>query len=1008
MDGRLNSEMPTPVLPGGTVTFLFTDIEGSTRLLQRLGDQYSELLADQRRILRAAFKKWDGQEVDTQGDSFFVSFPLATDAIAAVVEIQRSMADHTWPEGTSVRLRMGLHTGEPRLAEEGYVGIDVHRAARIGSIGHGGQVLLSETTAALVYDELPEGVKLLDLGEHRLKDIHRPEPISQLVISGLLSDFPTLKSLDARPNNLPTQPTPFIGRQVELDALGEMISDPEIRLVTILGAGGMGKTRLALALAEEQLLATKSTNGTEAPRFPNGVFFVPLAPVDSTDRLLSAISKAVSFQFYEGVEPKKQLLDYFREKDTMLIMDNFEHLLDGAEVLAEILETAPLVKALATSREKLNLRGETVYSLQGMSFPTNGFEADITPPQIEDEYSALNLFVLSARRMHPGIEFTLDDMRDVALICQLVDGMPLGVELAAAWVEMLSPKEIAAEIQDNLDFLEAQRRDAPERHQSIRAVFDYTWKMVGDEEREVFEKLSIFQGGFTREAAENVTGASLKVLKVLSNKSLIQQARDGRYTIHELLRQYAEEKLSRDPEKVDQLRDRHSEYFAAFVHQREAAIRGGDQAETLTDMDNIRSGWKWAVTREKTPEIRKQMQSLWWLHEFQGWFQEAVVIFEWGASVLRTDAPVGDKGIAYGQVLHLLGAFSERTGQSEEGTHFIRKGRAILRKLDARLELAWTNVALGHFGKPMDYTEAVQYFQESLAIYEEMDLAWGIANVHNCWATRAMSSGRYEKAEHHYQEAIQINSDLNDRRGMAWSLSGLGRVALSRSDYLTAKKYFEESLHIFKAIDYKLLIWILLKSLGEAEHLMGEFEEAQARHQDALDVSKGMGFEEGIAISIADLGTIALSTGEYELAKEHYQEALGRLQSLGDQDDVGMVFGYLGNVSVALGDYGEARINYHSAMEIGAASHNASLCLSVLAGSAAMYEPVGNAARAVALATVAQSHPQADPFTRERAKKLLDELSAKLPPEIFTEAQERGKALDLWETVDELLGELGA
>lgn len=1006
MDGGLNSKLPAPVLPSGTVTFLFTDIEGSTRLLQQLGDQYAELLADQRCILRAAFENWGGQEVDTQGDSFFVSFPLATDAIGAVVEVQRSLADHPWPEGTSVRLRMGLHTGEPGLAEEGYVGIDVHRAARIGSIGHGGQVLLSETTAALLRDELPEGVNLLDLGEHRLKDIQRPEPISQLVIPGLSSDFPTLKSLDARPNNLPTQPTPFIGRKVELDALDELISDPEVCLVTILGAGGMGKTRLALAVAEEQLLATESANGKEAPRFPNGVFFVSLAPLDSTDHLLSTIAKAVSFQFYQGVEPNKQMLDYFRDKGTLLIMDNFEHLLDGAQVLAEILKAAPRVKALATSREKLNLRGETVYSLQGMTFPTNGFEADTARSKIEDGYSAVKLFVQSARRMHPGIEFTVDDLRNVALICQLVDGMPLGVELAAAWIEMLSPEEIASEIQDNLDFLEAERRDAPERHQSIRAVFDYTWKMVGDEEREVFEKLSIFRGGFTRKAAERVTGASLKVINALANKSLIQRAQDGRYEIHELLRQYAQEKLGRDPEKKDQLRDRHSEYFAEFVDQREAAIIDGDQGETLTEMDNIRAGWQWAVTREKIPDIRAQMLSLFWLYEFQGWYREAEASFEWAADLLRMEVPVGDKGIVFGYMLAFLAVFFERVGSYEKGLQFLRESRAILRQLDAQQESAHANMLAFHLGITTDYEEQKKSLNESLSTYGDLGIRWGMVNALMYLGLSALANNEYERAEKYFREQLKISRETNNRRGISWSYIGLGRLAQVQEDYVHAQRYFTDSLAASKEIGYQFNIFLNLCDLGNNAILLEDYETAQECFEEAFILGENSGNQIWMVESINGLGDIALAMGELNEAKKHYQEALSKYQDLDQQVAIGSVLCDLGNLALALDDAQEARDRYQSALEIGVNAQDEVLCLEVLAGLAAMLNAAGDAERAVELAVITVNHPNISTLTREKTKKLVEELDASLPPKVFSAAHERGKSLELMPTVKNWLTEL--
>ncbi|MGD2163791.1 MAG: adenylate/guanylate cyclase domain-containing protein, partial [Anaerolineales bacterium] len=445
--------------PEGTVTFLFTDIEGSTRLLHRLGDQYDTLLADQRRILRETFKRWGGQEIDTQGDSFFACFQKASDAVAAAAEIQRSMAQHTWPDGVELRLRMGLHTGEPRVAEEGYIGVDVHRAARVGNLGHGGQVLLSETTTTLVRSELPEGVSLKALGEHKLKDFDQPESISQLVIPGLPSEFPALKSLEACPNNLPTQLTAFVGRRQELDELHALIADAEIRLITIMGAGGMGKTRLALAFAQEQVDLTCEADIDGDARFPDGVYFVPLAPVQSIENLVTVIAQAIQFQFYQGVDPRQQILDFFREKSLLLILDNFEHLLDGAGLVNEILEAAPAVKVIATSRARLNLSSERVFPLMGMAYPDQEIEQEVSLDQIESQYSALRLFLQRVERKQPGFVHSGENLNHAGNICRLVEGMPLGIELAAGWGGTLSIGEIVAEIQQSLDFLETRDVD---------------------------------------------------------------------------------------------------------------------------------------------------------------------------------------------------------------------------------------------------------------------------------------------------------------------------------------------------------------------------------------------------------------------------------------------------------------------------------------------------------------------------------------------------------------------
>jgi len=353
---------------------------------------------------------------------------------------------------------MGLHTGEPSTWEEGYVGMDVHRAARIAHVGHGGQVLLSDTTASLVRNDRMEGVGLLELGKYRLKGLRRPKLIYQLEIDGLPSEFPPLKSLDAGlpPHNLPPQSTPFVGRGPELEALNEMIAEPDVRLISIVAAGGMGKTRIALASSEHQLSVTERTNGKLEARFPQGVYFVPLAPLDSPRSIVPTIAEALNFQIESSAgkdlssgketrSPKKQLLDYVRSKRLLLIMDNFEHLLEGAGLLNEILDSAPEVKILVTSRERLHLKGEHLFPLLGMKFPDLGKSKTSTGVD-HKAYSALALFLQSAQRIQPDFTIKDDDLVDVTSICRLVGGMPLGIELSASWANMLTVNEIAKEI----------------------------------------------------------------------------------------------------------------------------------------------------------------------------------------------------------------------------------------------------------------------------------------------------------------------------------------------------------------------------------------------------------------------------------------------------------------------------------------------------------------------------------------------------------------------------------
>ncbi|HLL78862.1 MAG TPA: adenylate/guanylate cyclase domain-containing protein, partial [Ktedonobacteraceae bacterium] len=445
-----------PDLPTGTVTLLFADMEGSTRLLQQLGARYAGALADFRRLLRAAFGQFDGYEVDTQGDAFFVAFARATDAAAAAVAMQRTLADHAWPSGAPVRVRIGLHTGEPLLSSDGYIGVDVHHAARIMSAGHGGQILLSQTTSTLIQQSLPEGSYLQDLGEHRLKDLQRPSHLFQLGIPGWPDDFPPLKTLDTQPNNLPIQPTPFIGREKEVASVTKLLRRPDVRMVTLTGPGGVGKTRLGLHAAAEL-----------CDDFADGVFVVPLAPVSQPTHALAAIAQTLAI----GESTDQPLLPFLqaslKEKQLLLFLDNFEQIAEAAVIVAELLAACPKLKVLVTSRGGLHVRAEHEFAVPPLSLPNL---KRLPNPSALSQYEAVALFIERALATKPDFQVTNANAPAVAAICTRLDGLPLAIELAAARVKYFSPQILLSRLEHGLSVLSGGARDLPARQQTLRGA----------------------------------------------------------------------------------------------------------------------------------------------------------------------------------------------------------------------------------------------------------------------------------------------------------------------------------------------------------------------------------------------------------------------------------------------------------------------------------------------------------------------------------------------------------
>jgi predicted ATPase/class 3 adenylate cyclase len=658
-------ELGEAELPSGTVTFLFTDIEGSTRLWETEPAAMALSLALHNETLHAAFAHHGGVLFSTMGDGMAVAFSSAVGAVTAVLEAQRGLRAAPWPAGTGMlKVRMGLHTDDAVLRHGEYLNQPLNRCARLMAAAHGGQILMSYVTEALVRSELPDGATLLDLGDHRLRALTGKMHIFQLVHPELPRAFPVLRTLDAIPNNLPIELTELVGRQAELAEVEHLLT--RTRLLTILAPGGAGKTRLAIRAAADI-----------AAEFSDGVFFISLADIRSDRDIVQAIAKSLGLALTSDEDVKAQLLTYLTNKCQLLVFDNFEHLLSGASIITGILQAAPQVRVMITSRAKLNVTGETVFTLAGL-------ETTWDSPAEVSHVSGVQLFVDAARRVRPRFVLEASDLDPLAKILGLIGGLPLGILLAAAWVDMLPLSEIATEIAKNADFLETDISDVPNRHRSLRAAFDYSWALLSPEERKVFLALSIFRGGFSSEAAQAVAGGSLRGLSILVDKSLVTASPETRrYALHELLRQYAEADLRQDLELNTQVSEAHAAFYASLTEESFTLFTQADQPGALRiieqDLDNVRSAWRHYLATGNAAAARPFVEGLYYLYEMRGWYPAAISLFGEALNALSERSDREDAG----KLRALAGAaqawFLALVGQPDAGEAIARVAEETLR-----------------------------------------------------------------------------------------------------------------------------------------------------------------------------------------------------------------------------------------------------------------------------------------------------------------------------------------
>lgn len=799
-------------LPTGTVTFLFTDIEGSTRLLQRLGDRrYAEVLEEHRRLLRAAFEEEHGQEVSKHGDAFLVAFSRATEAVGAAVAAQRSLAAHPWPDGASLRVRMGLHTGEAVSAAGDYAGLDVHRASRICSVGHGGQILLSQAVADLARPFLPPGVHLRDLGNHRLKDVREPEHLLQVLHPDLQADFPPLRTLDARPNNLPIQLTSFIGREREMAEVKRLLSVS--RLVTLTGSGGAGKTRLALQVAAEIL-----------DGYPDGVWLAEFAPITDPALVPKTVASAMSVPEQPGRDIANTLVEALRPRTVLLVLDNCEHLLAACRNLAAtLLRSCPQVHILATSREGLGVPGETLWRVPSLSGPAD--LGRLPPPEELVLYDAVRLFADRAIAGVPGFTLTSKNASTVVQVCRRLDGIPLAIELAAARMTVLTAEQVAARLDDRFRLLTGGSPAVLPRHQTLGAAIDWSYDLLTEPERAMLRRLSVFAGGCTLEAAEAVcaggivrTEAVLDLLTSLVGKSLLvadTRHTDARYQLLETVRQYGLSRLL-DSGEAEEVRRRHRDWFVALAEEA-WPVYFGPRAPSLAQQleaehDNLRAAVEWNRVQKDGAEAGLRLAGgLWWFLVKRSHWSEAR---EWldGALSRSAEAPAA----VLPRALAGAALLARNRGDLALAAKLATSGLAISRELGDREGAVNNLFHLGIVATAQGEAErATALYEEGLEISQEIGTTWFSGLVLGGLGSAAALLGDRKRAMALHTESLAAFRRTGDMWGIAYALANIATEACDSQDYGWAFASIVESLTICKELGDRWLGAACLEEMAE-------------------------------------------------------------------------------------------------------------------------------------------------------------------------------------------------
>ena len=896
--------------PTGTVTFLFTDIEGSTKLAREFPERWESSRSRHHQILREAIESNSGFVFQIIGDAFCAAFHTAANAIKAAVEAQQRLQGEAWGEYV-IRVRMGIHTGEAELRDDEYHGyLTLSLVQRIMSAGHGGQVLVSGATENLLRSQLLDNASLRDLGKHEFRDVPQPVRVFQVVASNLPVEFPALRTIHSHPNNLPTQLTSFVGREKELADIQKLLSDTHI--LTLIGPGGTGKTRISIQVASALL-----------DIYPDGLWLVELAPI--LDPLL--VPRVTARIMGLRDEPQRpvidMLCDYLQEKKMLLILDNCEHLVDACARMADrILHAAPDVRILASSREALGIGGEVTYRVPSLGLPDIGHL-----PSLESlsQYEAVKLFIDRAKSAVPTFAVTNDNAPAVAQICHRLDGIPLAIELAAAKIRVLGIEQIAKRLDDRFRLLTGGSRTALERHQTLRAAIDWSYNLLPVAEQVLFRRLSVFIGGWTLEAAEAVcvdelikNADVLDLLEQLINKSLVlmeEHQSETRYSMLETMRQYANEKLAESGES-DTLRDRHLEYFLNLAETAEPHLIRPEQLEWLAKLDadyeNIRLALQWALNKESAEPSLQLCAALglfwsircYWL-EGSNWLSNALT---------KPHQQSTSENISRVRALYQDVMLAEHLDDLERMENSSRQSLALAEevsdKRDRAIARLWRGSTLDRQG---DYENAYVLMEQSLSDFRELhDPYWEAVCYRWGSADLALMSGL--TFEEKGVVDLRLARKAGERINLAEALLGSARDLLQFKHLDEASEYAKEAIALFKQMGVSANMSGYF--LAEISWLKGHYEEARSTLTEVQEQYRLVGEKNLRSIMIEHLGTLALEQGDIELARAHFEEALETAIELEEKEFKMRRFAMLGSIYYLERRLEDFRRNYRESFSL--------------------------------------------------------------------------------------------